>query len=164
MVGCLIWFMSVRPDIMEATSHCTPNMQAPTNKDMSMVKRVYAYLLGTIDKLLTFSQEGMWVEMDMGIPYKTSKQAWSMVAGYVDAKLGRPYSYTVLCYKMGGGCAVHMIDSYHCDFALDFDFVPLEQNYFDFDFTSLEQDDFDFDFTSLEQDDFDFEFAFLGGE
>ena len=106
MVGCLIWFMSVRPDIMEATSHCTPNMQAPTNKDMSMVKRVYAYLLGTIDKLLTFSQEGMWVEMDMGIPYKTSKQAWSMVAGYVDANLGRPYSYTGLCYKMGGGCVI----------------------------------------------------------
>ena len=103
MVGCLIWFMGVRPDIMESTSHCTPNMQSPTNRDMTMCIRIYAYLKGSIDKFLTFSKEGMRVEYNMGCAYKASKQSWGMVAGYVDANLGRPFSYTGLCYKMGGG-------------------------------------------------------------
>ena len=106
MVGCLIWYMLARPDIMEATSECTTRMHAPTNKDMTMAIRVYAYLSGSINKLLTYSQEGMAVEMDMGCAYKSDKGSWGLVAGYVDANLAKPMSQTGLCFKAAGGTVV----------------------------------------------------------
>jgi hypothetical protein len=106
MVGCLIWYMLARPDIMEATSECTTSMHAPTNRDMAMAIRVYAYLKGSIDKLLTYSQEGHRVELDMGCAYKSDKGSWSLVTGYVDANLAKPMSQTGLCFKAAGGTVV----------------------------------------------------------
>ena len=106
MVGCLIWFMVVRPDIVQATCEATTSMQAPTNKDMPIVQRIYAYLLGTLDKCLTFSKEGMEKELDMGCAFKTNKLSWCLVSGYVDANLAHPSSWTGMCFKMGGGCVI----------------------------------------------------------
>ena len=105
MVGCLIWFMMVRPDIVESTCEATANMHAPTNKDLTCVWRIYAYLLGTLNKCLTYSKEGMAWEMNMGCAYKTNKSSWSVCAGYVDACLKRP-SLTGYCFKIGGGCVI----------------------------------------------------------
>jgi len=103
MVGCLIWFMLARVDVQQATSDCTQKMQAPTNRDMSMVVRVYAYLLGSMDKLLTFSKDGMKKEVNMGCAYKSSHKSFGLCAGYVDANLDRPRSQTGFAYKMAGG-------------------------------------------------------------
>ena len=103
MVGCCIWFMLARVDIQEATSECTQHMQSPTNRDMSMVVRVYAYLQGSLDKYLTYSKAGMAKEMDMGCAHKSSHHSFGVCAGYVDANLASPRSQTGFAFKIGGG-------------------------------------------------------------
>ena len=106
MVGCLIWFMMVRPDIMCPTVERTQHMPHPTNQDMVACKRIYAYLKGTLDKMLTFSQEGMSKEANMGVSFMASRDSWSLVSGYVDANLAKPMSITGYCFKMGGGAFI----------------------------------------------------------
>ena len=106
MVGCLIWFMVVRPDIVHSVTMATINMQAPMNKDLPIVHRIYGYLVGSIDKMLTFSREGVVNELDMGCAFKSSKTSWSVITGYVDANLKHPTSWTGMCFKMAGGCVL----------------------------------------------------------
>ena len=106
MVGCLIWFMVVRPEIVPSVTMATINMQAPMNKDLPIVHRIYAYLVGSIDKVLTFSREGMVAELNMGCAFQSSMDSWSVVTGYVDANLKSPTSWTGMCFKLAGGCVL----------------------------------------------------------
>nr|GEU41714.1 retrovirus-related Pol polyprotein from transposon TNT 1-94 [Tanacetum cinerariifolium] len=59
MVGALIYLTLSRPDIVHATCYCARYQVKPTNKHLTMVKRIFRYLKDTIDM-------GLWYPKDTG--------------------------------------------------------------------------------------------------
>ncbi|GJR54770.1 hypothetical protein Tco_1405291 [Tanacetum coccineum] len=60
MIGALMYLMSSRPDIVHATCLCARYQAKPTEKHLKEVKRIFCYLLGTVNT-------GLWYSKDSGI-------------------------------------------------------------------------------------------------
>nr|GEY97545.1 uncharacterized mitochondrial protein AtMg00810-like [Tanacetum cinerariifolium] len=59
MIGALMYLTSSRPDIVHATCLCARYQAKPTEKHLKEVKRIFRYLLGTINT-------GLWYTKDFG--------------------------------------------------------------------------------------------------
>ncbi|GJR31532.1 uncharacterized mitochondrial protein-like protein [Tanacetum coccineum] len=59
MIGALMYLTSSRPDIVHATCLCARYQAKPTEKHLKEVKRIFLYLLGTINM-------GLWYTKDFG--------------------------------------------------------------------------------------------------
>nr|GEZ43511.1 retrovirus-related Pol polyprotein from transposon TNT 1-94 [Tanacetum cinerariifolium] len=59
MIGALMYLMSSRPDIVHATCVCARYQAHPTEKHPKEVKRIFCYLLGTVNM-------GLWYTKDSG--------------------------------------------------------------------------------------------------
>nr|GEV04809.1 retrovirus-related Pol polyprotein from transposon TNT 1-94 [Tanacetum cinerariifolium] len=59
MIGALMYLTSSRPDIVHATCLCARYQAKPTEKHLKEVKRIFHYLLGTINT-------GLWYTKDSG--------------------------------------------------------------------------------------------------
>nr|GEY10724.1 uncharacterized mitochondrial protein AtMg00810-like [Tanacetum cinerariifolium] len=59
MVGALMYLTASRPDIVHATCYCARYQAKPTEKHLTVVKRIFQYLKDTIDM-------GLWYPKDTG--------------------------------------------------------------------------------------------------
>nr|GEX90050.1 retrovirus-related Pol polyprotein from transposon TNT 1-94 [Tanacetum cinerariifolium] len=59
MIGALMYFTSSRPDIVHATCVCARYQAQPTEKHLKEVKRIFRYLLGTVNM-------GLWYTKNSG--------------------------------------------------------------------------------------------------
>ncbi|GJU32481.1 integrase, catalytic region, zinc finger, CCHC-type containing protein [Tanacetum coccineum] len=59
MVGALMYLTASRPDIVHATCYCARYQAKPTEKHLTMVKRIFRYLNNTINM-------GLWYPKDTG--------------------------------------------------------------------------------------------------
>nr|GEV14611.1 hypothetical protein [Tanacetum cinerariifolium] len=59
MVGALMYLIATRPDIMHDTCYCTRYQAKPTEKHLTVVKRIFRYLKDTIHM-------GLWYPKDTG--------------------------------------------------------------------------------------------------
>nr|GFB40656.1 hypothetical protein [Tanacetum cinerariifolium] len=59
MVGSLMYLTASRPDIVHATCYCTCYQAKPTEKHLTVVKRIFRYLKDTINM-------GLWYPKDTG--------------------------------------------------------------------------------------------------
>nr|GEY34164.1 uncharacterized mitochondrial protein AtMg00810-like [Tanacetum cinerariifolium] len=60
MVGALMYLIASRPDIMHATCYCARYQAKPTEKHLTVVKRIFLYLKDTIHM-------GLWYQKDIGL-------------------------------------------------------------------------------------------------
>nr|GEY91865.1 hypothetical protein [Tanacetum cinerariifolium] len=59
MIGALMYLMSSRPDVVQATCLCSWYQDKPTKKILKEVKRIFRYLRGTVNT-------GLWYTQDFG--------------------------------------------------------------------------------------------------
>ena len=72
MIGSLLWVTLVRPDISHAVSKLSSSMHKPLDIDLAMAVRVFRYLKGTMDDVLTYSMQHGDREAILGVGYLTS--------------------------------------------------------------------------------------------
>ncbi|GJU61178.1 retrovirus-related pol polyprotein from transposon TNT 1-94 [Tanacetum coccineum] len=60
MVGALLYLTASRPDIVHATCYCARYQAKPTEKHLTMVKRIFRYLKDSINM-------GLWYPKDTGV-------------------------------------------------------------------------------------------------
>nr|GEW30241.1 uncharacterized mitochondrial protein AtMg00810-like [Tanacetum cinerariifolium] len=58
-IGSLMYLTSSRPDIVQAVCYCARHQARPTEKHLKEVKRIFRYLIGTINM-------GLWYPKDSG--------------------------------------------------------------------------------------------------
>nr|GFA71725.1 uncharacterized mitochondrial protein AtMg00810-like [Tanacetum cinerariifolium] len=57
MIGALIYLTSNRPDIVHATCLCARYQAKPTEKHLSVVKRIFCYLRETVNMVLWYTKD-----------------------------------------------------------------------------------------------------------
>ena len=82
-------------------------MHKPLDIDLAMAVRVFRYLKGTMDDVLTYSMQHGDREAILGVGYLTSPyDAQTIATGYVDSNLEAPRSTTGMLFKMAGAMVV----------------------------------------------------------
>nr|GFB25496.1 hypothetical protein [Tanacetum cinerariifolium] len=77
MVGALMYLTTSRPDIMHATCYCARYQAKPTEKHLTVVKRIFRYLKDTI-------HTGLWYSKDTG--FELTSFSDSDHAGCLDSR------------------------------------------------------------------------------
>nr|GEW37917.1 retrotransposon protein, putative, Ty3-gypsy subclass [Tanacetum cinerariifolium] len=77
MVGALMYLPASRPDIMHATCYCACYQAKPTEKHLTVVKRIYRYLKDNI-------HVGLWYPKDTG--FELTAFSYSDHAGCLDSR------------------------------------------------------------------------------
>nr|GEW95398.1 hypothetical protein [Tanacetum cinerariifolium] len=77
MVGALMYLTASRPDIRHATCYCACYQAKPTEKHLTVVKRIFRYLKDTIHM-------GLWYPKDIG--FELTAFSYSNYAGCFDSR------------------------------------------------------------------------------
>nr|GEV59552.1 hypothetical protein [Tanacetum cinerariifolium] len=87
-VGALMYLTASRPDIMHATCYCARYQAQPTEKHLTVVKRIFRYLKDTIHM-------GLWYPKDTG--FKLTAFSDSNHAGCLDSRKSTSGGIQLLC-------------------------------------------------------------------
>nr|GEW30838.1 hypothetical protein [Tanacetum cinerariifolium] len=118
MVGALIYLTVSRPDIMHATCYCARYQAKPTEKHLTMVKRIFWYLKDTIHM-------GLWYPKDTG--FELTAFSDSDHAGCLDSR--KSTSGEAEYVSVSACCAqVLWMRTQLTDYGFHFDKIPMYYN------------------------------------